>query len=108
MENYDQAISSLQNEVNNYYFKKSDDLNTLNIKDVPEIKILSLNTIPISFNNFIIILPFILFFPFIYFKPEFIMIDKPHDEKGKRIDYGKLITVIFIICLVTYCVGNSH
>lgn len=114
MENFNDAILSLQSEVNKYSIQKSntlrlDDINLPDLQDKKEFKILSSYSAPkIDFNKFIIVFPFLCLIVFYYFKPEFIMIDNPHDNKGKRINYGKLVSVIFILTIVVYCIGNFY
>ena len=113
MENFDDAISSLQSEVNKYSTQKSnmlriDDINLPDFQLKKEFKILSSNSGPkIDFNKFMIAFPFLLFIALYYFKPEFIMVDNPQDSKGKRVNYGKLVIVVFIVSLVVYCIGNT-
>ena len=114
MENFNDAILSLQSEVNKYSTQKSNNLN-LNDINLPglqskqEFKILNFDSAPkIDFNKFMIVFPFLFFIALYYFKPDFIMIDNPHDDKGKRINYGKIITVVFITSIVVYCVGYNY
>lgn len=114
MEDFDSAITSLQNEVNKYSFEKPnilkiDDISLPDLQNQKEFKFISSSSAPkLNFNKFMIAFPFILFFFLLYLKPDFIMVDNPQDSKGKRINYGKLVLVIFIVSLVVYCVGNSN
>jgi hypothetical protein len=105
--NFDDAILSLQNEVNRYSF--GDKQTTKNISDSNEINIIS--SIPlqkIDFNKMMLIVPFLLFFLFLYFRPKFILIDNPHDKRGLRVNYGKLIITIFLISGGLYCIKYSY
>lgn len=111
MENFEDAISSLQSEVNKYSTQKSklhiDDIILPDLQYKKDFKILSSNSAPkIDFNKFILVFPFLLLITLYYFKPEFIMVDNPQDNRGKRVNYGKLFTVVFIVSLIIYCVGN--
>lgn len=109
MENFDDAISNLQSEVNRYSMKKPDilDINVPNLQSNQKFQILSSTSGPkLEFNKFMIAFPFLLLGALYYFKPEFIMIDNPQED-GKRVNYGKMITVVFIVSLVVYCVANS-
>ena len=114
MENFNDAILSLQSEVNKYSIQKSnilrlDDINLPDLQYKKEFKILSSTTAPkIDFNKFIIAFPFLCFITVYYFKPDFIMIDNPQDDKGKRVNYGKLVMFVFIISIVVYCIGNFY
>ena len=111
MDNFNDAILSLQSEVNKYSTKKS---NMLRVNDIlpsqskKEFNILSTSVPKIDFNKFIIVFPFLCFITLYYFKPDFIMVDKPHDKRGKRVNYGKLFTVVFIFTAVVYCVGYNY
>jgi hypothetical protein len=109
-QNFDDAILGLQNEVNKY------SINNINLSssliDSPirneEINILSSKSIPkIDFNILMIVFPIILFFLFIYFKPEFIIVEKPYDKNGRRINYTKLIITISLLSGLFYCFRYS-
>lgn len=113
MEKFNDEILSLQSEVNKYSNSKKTNILKLNDINLPdskkEFKILNFDSAPkIDFNKFMIVFPFLCFISFYYFKPDFIMIDNPHDKKGKRINYGKLVFVVFIITIVVYCVGSHY
>lgn len=93
---YDDAITGLQNEVSRYSSPpKSLPSNSVQSK---ETNFISSNSIPkINFKKVLIAFPIILFFVLVYYKPEFIMVEKPYDKKGKKIDYSKvIITVTFL------------
>jgi hypothetical protein len=109
-QNFDDAILGLQNEVNKYSInniKLSSSLVDSPIRN-DEINILSSKSIPqIDFNKLMIVVPIIIFFLFIYFKPEFIMVEKPYDKKGKRINYSKLIITVSILSGLFYCFKYS-
>ena len=110
MENFDDAISNLQLEVNKYSVPKTntfriDDINLPELQSKKEFKILSSTSGPkIEFNKFMIALPFLLFIALYYFKPDFIMVDNPQDKRGKRVNYGKLVVVVFIVSKI----GRAH
>ena len=112
MENFDDAISSLQSEVNKYSVPKTntfkfDDINLPELQSKKEFRILRSTSAPkLDFNKFMIAFPFLLFIALFYFKPDFIMVDNPQDNKGKRVNYGKLVAVVFIVSIVVYCIGN--
>lgn len=109
MENFNDAILSLQSEVNKYKSNtlKLDDINLPDLQPKKEFKFLSsTSSLKIDFNKFIIVFPFVCLITLYYIKPDFIMIDNPQDNRGKRVNYGKLITVVFIITIVIYCMGN--
>lgn len=108
MENFNDAILSLQSEVNKY--SKKSDINLPGLQsNQQEFKILNFDSAPkIDFNKFMFVFPFLFFMALYYFKPEFIMIDNPHDDKGKRVNYGKLIMVVFITSIIVYCVGYNY
>ena len=111
MENLHDAISSLESEVNKYSISKTntlriDDINLPEIQNKKEFKILSSFSGPkLNFNKFMIAFPFLFFIALYCFKPEFIMINNPQ-ENGKRVNYGKLVAVVFVVSVVLYCIGN--
>jgi len=108
-QNFDDAILGLQNEVNKYKnVPINSNMNSPVIPKNDEINILSSKSIPkINFDKLLFVIPFIIFFLFLYFKPNFIMIEKPTDKKGKRVNYGKLIILTFILSGLIFSIKYS-
>ena len=105
---FDDAILGLQNEVNKYTFSKFDSPAYSPNRNDKEINILSSKSIPkIDSSKMMIVFPIALFLLLIYFKPNFIMVDKPYDKKGRRIDYSKVIITVSLISGLLYIVLNS-
>jgi len=101
---FDKDILGLQNEVNKYEIQKpkldtfpNDEINIVSSKSIPKI----------NFDKLLFVIPFIIFFLFLYFKPNFIMIEKPTDKKGKRVNYGKLIILTFILSGLIFSIKYS-
>lgn len=101
---FDKDILGLQNEVSKYEIQKpkletfsNDEINIVSSKSIPKI----------NFNKLLLITPFVIFFVFLYFKPNFIMIEKPTDKRGKRVNYGKLILLTFILSGLIFSIKYS-
>jgi len=106
-ENFDEAILGLENEVKKFSKVKIQLPDESPIR-TEEINIISSSSIPkINVSKLMYAVPFILFFLFYYFKPNFIMINNPHDKKGKRINYGKLIITVTILSGLIFSVKYS-
>lgn len=102
--NYDDTITGLQNEVSKYSFNPA-----LNPTVKTEPNFITSKSIPkINFDKVMIVVPIILFALLVYFKPEFIMVDKPYDKQGKRINYGKVVITVACISGLIYFVKCSY
>ena len=105
--NYDDTITGLQNEVSKYSFNPALNQTVKQVQNEPNF--ITSKSIPkINFNKVMIAVPIILFALLVYFKPEFVMIDKPYDRRGKRINYGKVVITVACISGLIYFVKCSY
>ena len=106
--NYEDTITGLQNEVSKYSFNNNMNNDMIDQSTVQNNETNFISSIPkIDFNKLMFAFPILLFALLVYFKPDFIMIDKPYDKQGKKINYSKVVITVTCITFLVYFVKCS-